>query len=509
VALPDGSSITSINGKNIATQICGQPIGSVSSDIRDLQAQFQQAVTAAGPQSNGNFVGTSLFESPTVSGTGPLFDPKYQSQRSVQMNVGFQREIAKGTVLSVDYVRSVGLHILEWIDENHDGDARFPDLAGANGAINATNAAFSCPLGPAGINCAVGKGATILDYANNGLTSGTLGVGGQPAGAGTVAFPGRNPDFGQIAVAHSDGRSVYNGLQVSLRSDLGNPMPGIKHLNAQVSYALSRYTAPVLDSNFGAAAPDFRNPGPLAGPGGLDRTHQLSAGVTMDLPLWTKLNFITHWYTALPQNIFFTTANQASDLFQYDFTGDGVTQLKPLPGTRLGSFGRDIKADQLNAFLAAYSQANGNQITPAGQALIDAHLFTADQLTALCAVTPSLNPSANCAAAFPGLQLQLAPQGQVGNDAFFTFDVRLGWSIRPFKRWENFRFEPQVAAYNIFNRQDYNAAFNLLRANLDGQPGSINGTTRFNRASSLTGLGSGVFALGAPRAMEFGFKLSF
>src|SRR5262249_48718464 len=278
------------------------------------------AVAAAGPQANGNFVGTSLFESPTVSGTGPLFDPNYQSQRSIQMNIGFQRQIAKGTVLSMDYVRSVGLHILEYIDENHDGDARFPDLAGANAAIDATNISFACPAGPGGINCAIAKGATILDYANNGLTSGTLAAGGQPVGAGAVAFPGRNPDFGQIAVSHSDGRSVYNGLQVSLRSDLGNPMPGLKHLNTQISYSLSRYIAPVLDSNFGAAAPDFRNPGPLSGPGGLDRTHQLSAGVSMDLPLWTKLNFITHWYTALPQNIFFTTANQASDLFQYDFT---------------------------------------------------------------------------------------------------------------------------------------------------------------------------------------------
>jgi len=510
LTLPDGTNVTSVNGKDIATQSCDQAIDSVSKDIADLQAQFQTAVTAAGPQANGTFVGTSMFESPATSATGPLFAPNYQSQRSIQMNIGFQREIAKGTVFSADYVRSVGLHILEYIDQNHDGDARFLDLAGANNAIDTTNAGFACPAGPAGVNCAISKGATILDYANNGLTSGTLGApGGHPAGAGVVAFPGVNSNFGQLAVAHSDGRSVYNGLQMTLRSDLGSPLPGLKHLNAQISYALSRFITPVIDTNFGGAAPDFRNPGAFAGPGSLDRTHQLSGGVTMDLPLWTKLNFITHWYSPLAQNIFFTTANQASDLFQYDATGDGVTQLKVVPGTKLGAFGRTIGPNDLNAFLAAYSTASGNQITPAGQALVGAGLFTPDQLMALCAVTPSLNPIGNCATSFPNLKIQPAPQGQVGNGGFFTFDVRLGWSIRPVRKWENVRFEPQVAAYNIFNRQNYNAAFNLLRATLDGQPGSINGTTKFDRAASLTGLGSGTFALGAPRALEFGFKVSF
>ncbi len=510
LTLPDGTAVTTVNGKSIATQICGQPIGSVADDVVALQQQFQAAVAAAGPQTNANFIGTSRFESPTVSGTGPLFDPKYQSQRAIQMNIGFQRQLRPGTVFSADYLRNIGLHILEWIDVNHDGDARFLDAAGAAAAINATNAGLGCPAGPAGIDCAIGKGATILDYANNGLTSGTLGApGGHPAGAGTVAFPGLNPTFGQVAVAHTDGRSVYNALQLTLRSELGSPMPGVKHFNAQVSYSLSRYTAPVLDTNFGAAAPDFRNPAPLAGPGGLDRTHQLSAGVTMDLPFGTKVNFITHWYTALPQNIFFATAGQSSDLFQYDFTGDGVTQLKPLPGTRLGSFGRDIKADQLNGFLQAYSENDGNQITPAGQALVDAGLFTTAQLQSLCAVTPSLAPINNCATAFPGLQLAKAPDGQVGNDAFFTFDLRLGWSIRPVRRWEQLRVEPQVAAYNLFNRQNYNAAFNLLRATLDGGPGAINDTTRFSRSANLTGLGSGIFALGAPRALEFGIKVSF
>jgi hypothetical protein len=505
----DSAPTTTINGKDIATQVCNQPIGSVANDLAALQAEFQQKTTAAGPAANGAFFGNALTASPTVNGPSFL-DPNYQSQRSIQMNFGFQRQIRPGTVFSMDYVRSIGLHILEYVDENHDGDSRFLDKQGALSAIALTNAKFGCPTTSAGINCAIAARATIEDYAKAGLTSGTLsGASGFPAGAGTVAFPGVNSNFGQVAIVQPGGRSVYNGLQMSLRSDLGSPLPGIKHLNSQVSYSLSRYISPVLDSNFSAAAPNFRDPNSLTGPGGLDRTHQLSGGVIMDLPFGARLNMIGHWYSALPQNIFFAPTGNASDLLQYDFSGDGVTAAKPLQGTRLGSFGRDIKADQLNAFLTNWSSQFGNQITPAGQALVDAGLFTTDQLRSLCAVTPSLSPSANCMAEFPNLKLSLAPPGQVGNDAFFTFDVRLGWSLRPWKSHEGLRIEPQVSAFNIFNRHNYNSPLSLLRQTLDGGPGSINNTTRLNRGNDLIGLGSGVFALGAPRAMEFGLKVSF
>jgi len=49
------------------------------------------------------------------------------------MNVGFQRELKPGTVVSVDYLRNVGVHTLLAIDENHVGDPRFLDQAGAFG----------------------------------------------------------------------------------------------------------------------------------------------------------------------------------------------------------------------------------------------------------------------------------------------------------------------------------------------------------------------------------------
>jgi hypothetical protein len=495
--------------------ICGQPIGSVADQVVAFQKQFQDATAQAGAQANGGFVGNALAAGSAVTGV-TLYSPNYQSPRSYQMNVGFQRELKPGTVVSVDYLRNVGVHTLLAIDENHVGDARFLDQAGALAAINATNTSFSCPTGSAGISCAIAAGATISDYANNGLTDGNFAFGGGPAGAGFIAFPGKNPNFGQVQFLEPVGRSLYNALQVKLSSDLRSPIPFVRRLNTTISYSLSRYKGSASDGDFINNAIDYDDPSRFFGPNGLDRTHQLSAGVILELPAGVRANFITHWYSALPQTITYAAPGNAEDIFQFDTLGDGQTTLAPVPGSNLGSFGRDIKASDLNQFLQTLSDKFGNQLTPAGQALVSAGLFTQDQLVALCAVTPSLSTASGC-----GPKFNLAPQGEVGNDAFFTFDVRLGWSIKPIHKWERFRVEPQVAFYNLFNRQNHNGPDSLLAGTLDGATNSINGTTRFNQSTcattqvgctgrtSLIGLGSGVFAIGAPRSMEFGFKVTF
>jgi hypothetical protein len=44
---------------------------------------------------------------------------------------------------------------------------------------------------------------------------------------------------------------------------------------------------------------------------------------------------------------------------------------------------------------------------------------------------------------------------------------------------------------------------------LNGAAGSINGTTAADRITNRVGAGTGVFNLGAPRAMEFGMRISF
>jgi Carboxypeptidase regulatory-like domain len=499
---PSGS-LTLPNGTVVNTSaLCGQPIGSVVNQVIALQKQYQQVTAQAGAQSNGGYVANALAAGSSVTGV-TLYSPNYESPRSYQMNVGFQHELKPGTVISADYLRNVGVHTLLAIDENHVGDARFLDVAGANAAIAATNTSFGCGVGAVGISCAIAAGATITDYANNGLTDGNFWTGGAPVGAGQIAFPGKNPNFGQVQFLEPVGRSVYNALQVKFNSDLKSPFRFVRRLNAQISYSLSRLNGEATDIDFINNSVDYNNPGRFFGPSGLDRTHQLSGGVIMDLPGGVRANFITHWYTALPQTITYAAPGNGEDIFQFDTVGDGQTTLAPVPGSDIGSFGRDIKAGDLNNFLQKLSSQFGNKLTPAGQALVSAGLFTQDQLVALCAVTPSLSTAPGC-----GPKFVLAPPSEVGNDAFFTFDLRLGWAIRPVRHSDRFVVEPQVAFYNLFNRQNHNGPDSLLAGTLDGATNSVNGTTKFNR-TSLIGLGSGVFAIGAPRSLEFGIKATF
>jgi hypothetical protein len=526
IFFPDGSFVNTIDGLNIHTQVCGVAIGSVVQPIIDLENEFQAATVAAGPQQNGAFFGNG---NNTTINTGSMFAPNYRTPYSIQMNIGMQRELKPGTVLSVDYLRNVGLHTLLGVDQNHVGDARFLDATTATNAITATNSAFGCPAGPGGIDCAIGSGAPsscafaadgmtplagahLCDFSANGIGGGVNATGGVPAGPGTLAFPGINPNFGQILLLEPGGRSVYNALQVVLRSDVRSPVRFVHRLNTQIAYSFSRFNAQATDGDFVNSALDWRDPGKFIGPNSLDRTHQLSAGVVMELPKGFQMDFISHWATALPQTLTFAANSLPEDILQTDTVGDGQAGVAPIPGTQIGSFGRGIKADVLNNALTKYSDAFGNQLTPAGQALVAAGLFTPAQLTTLCAVTPSLTPPPGCAAQYGNLQVPTAPRGQVGNGALFTFDMTLGYSFRPVRRWESLRITPQVKFFNLFNHPVYNLPDNLLSGVLDGSEGSVAGTTKAARrldSVGLAGLGSGTFAQGAARVIEFGGKISF
>ena len=135
LTLPDGSVVSSVNGHPIAND-CNSFIGApgVLADASALEAQFKQATIAAGAQSNGSFIGNTLAAGQNSTGN-ILIAPDYRTPRSWQMNVGVQRELWKGTVLSVDYLRNIGLHFLLAYDVNHVGDARFLNPAAALAAI--------------------------------------------------------------------------------------------------------------------------------------------------------------------------------------------------------------------------------------------------------------------------------------------------------------------------------------------------------------------------------------
>jgi len=149
-------------------------MGQVQAAIGDLQKAYQAGAAAQGASSpNPVFLGSLL------DGFAALFAPNYQSPRSVQMNIGIQRELHPGTILSVDLLRNVATHYLLGSDTNHVGSAQYLNITAANNAIAKTTAgACGGTSTPAAIDCAIANGATIATFAGNGLDSGGTMFGG-------------------------------------------------------------------------------------------------------------------------------------------------------------------------------------------------------------------------------------------------------------------------------------------------------------------------------------------
>jgi Carboxypeptidase regulatory-like domain len=487
VPLPNGNSINTAN-------LCGQAIGNVYQQLASVQQQYQVATAQAGPQANASYVGTTLAEG--IDSTGnQMIAPGYRTPYSLQFNGGVQHQFGTGTVLSVDYLRNRALHLLEGYDPNHVGDARYLNSAAALSAMNATNESFGCPDGTAGVNCAIGAGASIVDYAGNGLDSGRSYLAGYPASyfgltpATGAAFPGINPNLGENQLLFPIGFSEYNALQVNLRQNVSNPFHGVRHMSLEASYTLSRFDSFAQDQDFINNATDFNNINYYYGPNALDRTHQFSIGGVFDLPHNFRTSFTTHIDSALPLTLTLPTTGGPGEIFFSDVTGDGNVG-DVVPGTNIGSFGRSLKVNQLNSVITNYNTNDAGKLTPAGQALVNAGLFSTGQLMKLGAVTP---------------MLPAAPAGEVGLSPFITSDLNLGYLLHV---GENVVIEPTIAVYNLFNVANYDAPGNTLSGVLNGQPGSVNGTTPGLR-TNRTLFGSGVFAFGGPRSVEWGMKVTF
>ena len=71
-----------------------------------------------------------------------------------------------------------------------------------------------------------------------------------------------------------------------------------------------------------------------------------------------------------------------AQIFQSDLTGDGTTG-DVLPGTNIGSFGRSVNRKNINNYIDAYNSKYAGQLTPAGQALVTAGLFTATSIATI------------------------------------------------------------------------------------------------------------------------------
>ena len=487
--------------------LCGQPIGSVATQLGQLQALYQAASKAVGASSNPVFIGNTLAEGANITGNN-MFVPNYQTPRSVQMNFGFERQLGKGVVWNADYIRNVGTHSLLAIDVNHVGDVRFFNKSVAQGAIATTlgncgvatidQAITLCPNNPTGApGPYTPRPATIADFAGNGLTSGADLCSGAPCPG--AAFAGQNPNLGVNQMLVPGGRSVYNAFQTSLRANVRNPFTGVRGLNWVVSYALSRYLGSALDSDFINTAIDNNHPTQSLGPNGLDRTHQFSFGGTVDLPGSFRFGSVGHIYSPLPTNLFLPGGG-AGGIFISDVTGDGSGDGSGVygpagdlvPGTKLGAYGRSIKSGDLTSFIQNFNSNVAGQATPAGQVLIQNGLFSLAQLQQLGGVIQPLD----------------VPTGPVQSLGWLkTIDLSLAY---PRKIGENFTIEPSVTIFNAFNMSNFDSSpRNSLNGFLNTGAGSVNDSTQADHNRFRTLPGTGVFNLGSPRVIEFGMKLKF
>jgi hypothetical protein len=518
ISTPAGSLLPTF----CSTVVGGNPIaiGTAAAQIAVFQKRYQTEAPFNLNAPNPNYIGLLLSKG---LGFGCcVYDPNFRTPRSVQMNIGVQREIRPGMVFSADFLRNVQTNYFLGIDENHAGDIRYFNKSAAQQAIAATlslcgvnsidQAIVLCPTNPIGQDQTgyTPRPATIADFASNGLTSSgdfnavcSFQSPTVPGNTYTCAFPGINPNAPPLLLFKPIGRSVYNGLQTKLTQNLEHPFRGIRALNFQVSYALSRFensggsfgsgpvSAATSDQDIGPGALDNANPSRYFGPAVLDRTHQLSFGGYADLPGGFQLSILSHFWSPLSTSSVVPNTNIGrGEIFRTDFTGDG-TAGDPLPGTHVGSFDRGIDASNINNVITNYNNTYANQPTPAGHVLIQNGLFNVTQLQQLGAVAPSV---------------PLAPPGQVNLSWLRAFDMKVSWS---YQIRERFTVQPSAAFYNLFNFANFDLPGTALNGLLTGAAGQINGTTPTEHSASRVGVGTGVYSLGAPRQIEFGLRLTF
>ncbi len=518
--IPSSGTPASVCGTSSGPSLIGNALPAIIALQTTYEADSPLNLQAPNP----NYVGQYLtdctkggpncfFASGTSGAPASMFNPNYKSPRSVQMNIGVQRQLKSGVILSVDYVRNVETHYLLGVDENHAGDIGYFNKTGALDAIAATNTKFGCaPTPGAGVDCAIsgvnngGVGATMSDYAGLGLGS-SSDLGGKSCFAALgypCAFGGVNPSAPPLGFLSPVGRSVYNGLETKLATNISRPFRGARTLNVQVSYALSRFentgggvppdasVGPInADQDYIIAALDNREPNRYFGPSTLDRTHQFSFGGYLDLPLRFQVALMSHFYSPLSTTLTVpNTATGAGEIFRTDFTGDGTTQ-DPVPGTHVGEFDRGINAGNINQVINNYNATIAGRPTPAGQTLTQDGLMTSAQLASLGGVAPALPD---------------APANQVNLGWLRVFDATMSWT---YSIKERLLLKPSVGFYNIFNFSNFDLPNNTMSGLLAGTAGTINGTDPAAHNTNRVGVGTGTFTLGSPRQIEFSLKVIF
>jgi len=485
---------------------CGESMGTAAPLALALQQAYQTALSSV--TANPNFIGNAgAFASPMLNGLS-LMSPNYQTPRTVQANVGLRHELRPGLVFTVDYVRQVATRTLLGIDVNQGGATDTFSLSNALADRDHAQVSNGCAPGTNQVICMVGRlgfSGALAAYGANGIGGPAQVTGGAPCPF--CAFPGLHPNLGVNVVDIPQGRSVYSGTLLSLNQEIMNFGRGVQRASFRLSYLHSRYQNQGQDDTVAMLATDYANPTRFTGPSALDRTHQFSVAAFFDLPHSLQLSFLSRFASPLPVTLRFQQNSGGAEVLVTDWNGDGSTG-DIIPGSNVGSFMRSISTSGLQSFISNYDlnvAASSTPQTPAGNALINAGVFTLQELQLM-----------------GGTQQPLAvpTQHKAGLGWYKTFDVRLGWE-HPLG--ERVTLTPSVSLYNLFNFANFDlpgytqsgflsyGAGSLTPGATTVQPqntvgGNASGADgRMNRAT----LGPNMNASGAPRSLELGVKISF
>lgn len=458
--------------------LAGQRIGSVLGVIGAVHQAVQAAYT------NFKFdptKGPSEFENTGGVTFGGIFPGDYRIPYSIQTNIGIQRELFRNHVIAIDYVRNrgVGLPYLLVDHERRRSADTFSETA-ARSKLATVLGVPAASVNPAAID------AFIAARTAAGITTniGTFDLGRD------ATFPGLTPNITRARIM-SGGYSLYNGLQVLMNGRFSRDTmnrfsvgehPLVREMGYTVSYALAR-----AEATSGSGRTEFINNNTNNininddfGPTGNDRTHIFGAGINMDIIGGFRLGQVWTFRTSTPQSLFvpyIDSFNSRNSLFTTDLNGDGaigsgIARADLLPGTQIGALGRDIKSfAQLNQILTAYNQNFAGKLTPAGQKLVAAGLFTEAQLRALGGVVKPI---------------ALVPEGNPWPfENRYNLDLRIE---RPIAIGENVRIRPSLDIFNVFNHTalgqyaGLNGNFGSLNYNYQTDPQGRGGISELTRS---------------------------
>lgn len=502
---PDGTLVTSLTAGGSTqslSDVCNGSIKNAAPFATALEALYQANTQKNITSQNGAFIGETLSTT-----NAPAFGAGYKSPYSQQWNFGIQHEILKGSILSADYVHNSTLRVGQVIDVNHVGAARTLNTTAARAAIAATTAKQGCSGGAsaAAINCAIAAGATIQTFAKAGLDTGATYLGGGPASANGLtvatgaAFPGVNPLLGEGRLILPIGKTGYDALQVVYRQLKSHPIAFVDRSNIQISYNLSRIVAnnsggaggSTSDAFFNSNSFDNDNPSAFVGRAGLDHKHQVSFGGSFAMKYGPQIGVVGHFYSAAPADLTLTSGLTAGTIFQTDVTGDGTTG-DIAPGTLPGDYMHRVKPGTLGTYIQNFNSTVAGNLTPAGQALVNAGLFTASQLAATGGVIQPIP--------------QLTSPRAIGNPSVRDLDLNFSYPVRLNRFHEGLSLEPAIAFYNVGNFSN----FTPFAGTLDGGSGSVNGpNTPGELYARRIVRGNGTFDQNAPRSTEFQLRLNF